>query len=229
MTGKATILLVDDDPAITEVLEPALTDAGYTVRTATDANQAFSVLAEDMVDVMVLDIQLPGISGLKLLKLIKEDPKTAGVAVLMLTLRKSESDKVTGLDTGADDYVAKPFSVKEVLARVGALIRRSRHAGQTARVLEAAGIRIDFDAFEVVVGKRKADLRPMEFALLARLMQHAGQVLTYRILSEALSEGSRIITSETLYAHVKNLRQKLGSAGDRIETIYGIGYKFKGD
>ena len=122
-----------------------------------------------------------------------------------------------------------PTTDEELLARVEALLRRSRHAGKTGRVLEAAGIRIDFDAHEVMVKNKRVDLTPLEFALLTRLAQRAGQVLTYQILSDALSEGSRIMTSESLYSHVKNLRQKLGAAGDRVETVHGIGYKFRAD
>ena len=229
MPGKATILAVDDDANITELLERSLKEAGYTVRIADNANQGFAVLTSEPVDLVLLDFQMPGISGLKLLEIIRQDARTAHLPVMMLTVRKTELDKVTGLKTGADDYLIKPFSVKELLARVEALLRRSRHAGKTGRVLEAAGIRIDFDAHEVVVKNKRVDLTPLEFALLTRLAQRAGQVLTYQILSDALSEGSRIMTSESLYSHVKNLRQKLGSAGERVETVHGIGYKFRED
>ena len=225
-TRAATILIVDDDPEVVELLGPALKAAGYKVRTAANADQAFSVLTGDMVDLLLLDYQLPGISGLKLLEILKQDPRTASLPVIMQTLRGAEADKVAGLRTGADDYLAKPFSVKELLARVEALLRRARHQGRTGRVMEAAGIRVDLDSREVTAKDKTAELTGIEFDLLVRLIQRPGQVLTYQVLSEALSEGSRIMTSENLYSHVKNLRRKLGSAGERIETVYGIGYKF---
>ena len=225
-TKAATILIVDDDPGVAELLGPALKEAGYKVRTAASADQAFAVLTGDMVDLLLLDYQLPGISGLKLLEILKQDPRTAGLPVIMQTTRGAEADKVAGLKTGADDYLAKPFSIKELLARVEALLRRARHQGRTGRVMEAAGIRVDLDSREVTAKGKMAELTGIEFDLLVRLIQRPGQVLTYQILSEALSEGSRIMTSENLYSHVKNLRRKLGPGGERIETVYGVGYKF---
>ena len=227
MAAKATILAIDDDSNVTEMLEGALKQAGYAPRIAENADQGFAILTSEPVDLVLLDFQLPGISGLKLLEIIRQDPRTAEIPVMMLTVKKSELDKVAGLKTGADDYLIKPFSVKELLARVEALLRRSRHSGRTGRLMEIAGIRIDFDAHEVAVKNKRVDLTPLEFALLARLAQRPGQVLTYQMLSDALSEGSRIMTSESLYSHVKNLRQKLGSAGNCVETVHGIGYKFR--
>ncbi|MBI3550402.1 MAG: response regulator transcription factor [Elusimicrobia bacterium] len=226
---KATILLVDDDPTVVAMVSAAVKAEGYALRTTSDANRGFAYLTEDVIDLALLDIQLPGISGLKLLELMKQDPRTAHIPVLMLTLRKAESDKVTGLKTGADDYLGKPFSVKELLARVEALLRRTRHGGKMNQVFEIAGIRVDLGAMEVRIKNKKVELTPTEMGMLVRLLQHPGQVLTYRILSEALSEGSKIITSETLYAHVNHLRDKLGASGERIETVYGVGYKFRAD
>ena len=225
-TQAATILIVDDDPEVIELLGPALKAAGYKVRAAVGADQAFAVLTGDAVDLVLLDYQLPGISGLKLLEILKQDPRTATLPVIMQTTRGAEADKVAGLKTGADDYLTKPFSIKELLARVEALLRRSRHQGRTGRVMEAGGIRVDLDSREVTVKDKTAELTLIEFDLLVRFIQRPGQVLTYQVLSEALSEGSRIMASENLYSHVKNLRRKLGSAGKRIETVYGIGYKF---
>ncbi|MBI3547671.1 MAG: response regulator transcription factor [Elusimicrobia bacterium] len=227
--GGGTVLVIDDDRAIVDVVETALKAEGYSVRTAKNADQAFATMTNDVVDMLILDVQLPGISGLKLLEIVKQDPRTSSVPVLMLTTRKSESDKVAGLKTGADDYLGKPFSVKELLARVEALLRRTRHDGRTSRVIEAGGIRIDLDGLMVTLKDKKIDLRKAEFDLLVRLMQRSGQVLTYQILSEALSDGTKVMTSENLYWHAKNLRQKLGSAGAKIETVHGIGYRFNGD
>ena len=228
MTGqKATVLVIDDDREVIDLIEPTLKDAGYRVRVAKNADQGFTLLTSDIVDLILLDVQLPGLSGFKFIEILKQEPRTAALPVLMLTSRKSESDKVTGLHAGADDYLTKPFSMRELLARVQALLRRSRHEGRVDRLLEAGGIRIDLDAREAAVDGKRVDLRRTEFDLLVRLIQRSGQVLTYQVLSEALSEGSKIMTSGNLHSQVKNLRDKLGAAGERIETVHGIGYKFR--
>lgn len=228
MTAKgAAVLVVDDDPAVIGLLEPALGAAGYRVRTASSADQAFAVISEESVDLILLDFKLPGISGLKLLEILKQDPSTASIPVIMQTTRGSEADRVAGLTTGADDYVVKPFSVKELLARVDALLRRVRHEGRSGRIIQNGGVRLDLDARTVEVEEGAVGLTSMEFDLLLRLLRRPGQVLTYQVLSAELSEGAKILTSENLYAHIKNLRRKLGRAGVRIATVYGIGYKFE--
>lgn len=228
MTAKgAAVLVVDDDPAVIGLLEPALGAAGYRVRTASSADQAFAVISEESVDLILLDFKLPGISGLKLLEILKQDPSTASIPVIMQTTRGSEADRVAGLTTGADDYVVKPFSVKELLARVDALLRRVRHEGRSGRIIQCGGVRLDLDARTVEVEEGAVGLTSMEFDLLLRMLRRPGQVLTYQVLSAELSEGARILTSENLYAHIKNLRKKLGRAGVRITTVYGIGYKFE--
>lgn len=223
---KASILITDDDPAVAEILTPALDAAGYLVQHTDNADSAFALLAGGTVDLLLLDVQLPGISGMKLLDILKENPKTARLPVIMLTLRGEESSKVRGLLGGADDYLVKPFSVPEVLARIEALLRRVRQDGNLANAVELEGIRVDFDRRDVSVAGSSVDLTPIELELLALLMRREGSVLTYQQLSEALSHGARILTSGTLYVHVKNLRRKLGSRGERIETVHGIGYKF---
>lgn len=228
MTAKgAVVLVVDDDPAVLGLLEPALGAAGFRVRTASSADQAFAVISEESVDLILLDFKLPGISGLKLLEILKQDPSTSSIPVIMQTTRGSEADRVTGLVTGADDYVVKPFSVKELLARVDALLRRVRHEGRSGRTVQCGGVRLDLDARTVEVEEGSVGLTSMEFDILLRLLRRPGQVLTYQVLSAELSEGARILTSENLYAHIKNLRRKLGGAGERIATVYGIGYKFE--
>jgi two-component system phosphate regulon response regulator PhoB len=224
---KGAVLVLDDDPAVREVVQRALRAAGYRVRTASDADEGFSILGKETIDALVLDVSLPGLSGLKFLELLRKEERTAALPVLMLTSRKTEDDKVAGLAGGADDYLTKPFSAKELCARVDALLRRTRRPAPVSRVLERSGIRVDLDGREVRVGSKRIELRPAEFDLLVHLIDHPGQVLTYQVLSEALSTGGRIMTSENLYSHAKNLRQSLGAAGGNIETVYGIGYKFR--
>lgn len=226
--ATASVLLVDDDRGILESLEPTLAHAGYSVRCARTADQAFAHMNGGVVDLVILDVELPGLSGIELLKIVRRHPKFSRVPVLMLTMHGRDSEKVTGLRTGADDYLVKPFSLKELMARVEALLRRSRHDGRPQSVLEAGGIRIDMDSREITSHDDPVELTPMEFALLTRFIERKGLVFTYQALSETLSEGARIMTSDNVHAHVKNLRRKLGKSGELIENVHGIGYKFTG-
>ncbi|MBI3506907.1 MAG: response regulator transcription factor [Proteobacteria bacterium] len=224
---KAAVLVIDDDPLIQNTVEAALKRAGYSVHTAGNADKGLAVLRSETIDAVLLDLLMPGITGLQLLEFLKKDARTARIPVLMITTQGTESDKVKGLDTGADDYLVKPFSVKELVARVAALLRRSQQGGEVAPILELGGIRIDFEGRAVYAGAKKLDLTPIEFDLLTLLMRRAGKVISYQGLSDAMSEGARVMTSQTLYNHLKNLRSKLGTKGEQIETVHGIGYKFE--
>lgn len=223
---KPSILLVDDDANLVAFLRPALREAGYQVHCVASADAAYGILAHEAVDLLLLDIRLPGITGLKLLEILKKDAKTAHLPVVLLTQKGGEFDKIKGLKTGADDYVVKPFSVGELLARMEALLRRVHHGGQTEQVIELGGIRLDFERREVTARDKNVDLTPAEFDLLALMIKQPRRVFSYRILSEALSEGGRIITSGSLYVHIKHLRSKLGPCGKLIETVHGVGYKY---
>lgn len=228
MTG-AKILLVDDSSAIAQVVVPALKQAGYAALHASDANKGFALLKRERIDLLILDIAMPGISGLQMLQLLKQDAATARLPVIMLTVHDDERLKLRSLKGGADDYVTKPFSGPELLARVEALLRRSRDQGDLQRRLEGGGVSVDLDRRDVVVKGKRVVLTGAEFELLCRLLRRKGHVLTYRALSDAMSDGGREVTSETLYAHVKNLRAKLGPAAEAIETVYGTGYRFLDD
>lgn len=223
---NATILVVDDTPSIVEMTAAALRKAGYRVEHAGDANAGVAVLKREKIDLLILDVDLPGISGMRLLQIIKEEPATARLPVIMLTVHSEEKMKLQGLTGGADDYVTKPFSMPELLARVEALLRRSRDQGEVGRRLAAGGVEVDLERREVTAAGNRIQLTAAEFELLTLLMRRKGHVLAYAVLSEALSEGGREVTSETLYAHVKNLRSKLGPAAKALETVYGTGYRF---
>ncbi len=224
MTG-AKILLVDDSTAVAQVVVPALKQAGYMAYHAPDANKGFAVLKRERIDLLLLDIDMPGISGLQMLQLLKQDEATARIPIIMFTVHEEEKLKVQGLKGGADDYIVKPFSGPELLARVEALLRRSRDQGDLQRRMEGGKISVDLDRREVKAAGKRVSLTAAEFDLLTILMRRKGHVLTYRALSDAMTDGGREVTSETLYAHVKNLRAKLGAA-DAIETVYGTGYRF---
>ncbi|MBI3549507.1 MAG: response regulator transcription factor [Elusimicrobia bacterium] len=226
-TQSATILLVEDDKTIARVVEPALTQAGYSVRWAQTADQAFGFMTGGVIDAVLLDRDLPGISGIELIKIVRNTPSVARVPIIMMTVHGKEADKVSGLMTGADDYMVKPFSVKELLARVAAQLRRSRFDGVPQDLIEAGGVRIDLRTRQVSAGAASLELTPMEFDLLTRLAERRGVVLTYQAISETLSEGSKILNSENIHNHVKNLRRKLGAHADVLETVHGIGYRFR--
>ncbi|MBI4423907.1 MAG: response regulator transcription factor [Elusimicrobia bacterium] len=223
---NASILLVDDSQTIADLVVPALKKAGYRVRHAGDADRGLAALKREPADLLLLDVDLPGVSGLRLLQILKEEPATAQLPVIMLTVHEEEKVKLQGLKGGADDYVVKPFSVPELLARVEALLRRARDRGEVNRRLESRGVSVDLERREVTAAGKRVQLTPAEYELLCFMLRRKGHVLTYAALSEALSEGGREVTSETLYAHVKNLRAKLGPTADRIETVYGAGYRF---
>ncbi|MBI4422439.1 MAG: response regulator transcription factor [Elusimicrobia bacterium] len=227
MTAGARVLLVEDEGAIAAVVRESLEQAGYEVRHAADADAAFSLLEREPFDIVLLDIRLPGIPGTKLLEIWRADARTAGLPILMLTALADPAQKAKGLRAGADDYLAKPFATEELLARVEALLRRSRRPEQgPGGLLAGGGISVDLARREASVKGRRIALRPLEFNLLALLMRRSGFALTYAGLSEQLSEGGRLMTSDNLYAHVKNLRHALGRAAGSIVTVHGIGYKF---
>ncbi len=225
---KTSVLLVDDDKSLSDLVVSAVRQANYKVTRAENASEALEFLSHEKADIILLDIQLPGISGIKMLEMLKENPRTAGLPVIMLTVLGEESHKVRGLKGGADDYLTKPFSTKELLARMEALLRRTNNHGHTRTILEAGGLKVDVDAQEATFKKKRLPLTKAEFNLLAYFIRRKGFVLSYENLADAMIEGAddRIVTSETLYTHVKNLRKKMGGAAKMIESTRGVGYKF---
>lgn len=229
MSAKtAAALIVDDDPNVARLLGDALSDAGYSARSAGTVEQARAIL-EGEIDVILLDVNLPGASGLELLKLVRASRRHACVPVLLVTARGSVDEKVNGLDAGADDYLAKPFSILELLARVEALLRRARYAGGTPGVLTAGAIRVDLNAREAWADGARVPVTSTEFAILARLVERRGAVLAYDVLSESLSTESRFLAPDNVRWHMNMLRRKLGRRGSAIETLRGIGYRLKAE
>lgn len=223
---NGAVLLVDDDASVAALIKSDVTKAGYSIHHAKNADSGFAHLVSEKVDLAILDIQLPGISGLALLEMIKKDPRTAKIPVIMLTLRGEEEFKLQGLRGGADDYLVKPFSTKELIARIEAVLRRTRHEGRMDPVLEVDSIRIEYEKRLVKVNGKTIELTGSEFDLLALVARRPGHVFTYAMISDHLSTSERILNSENIHVHVKNLRRKLGSRRELIETVYGIGYRF---
>jgi len=221
----ANILVVEDDPAIIELLAYNLEAAGYRVATATSAEDGRLLLSEQAFDALLLDWMLPGMSGIDLCTAIRRAGKHPTMPILMLTARGEETDKVRGLSTGADDYVVKPFSVPELLARLRALLRRAAPERINA-VLVHGAIRLDRDAHLVTRAGRMIDLGPTEFKLLEALLETTGRVLSRAQLIDRVWGNTAEIDERTIDVHVGRLRKALirGDEPDPIRTVRGAGY-----
>ena len=224
------VLVVEDEPDILALIVHHLTKDGFRCRTAADGAEALARLRAGPPDLIVLDLMLPGIDGLELTRRLRGEPAWAAVPIIMLTAKADEVDRVVGLEIGADDYVAKPFSPKELLARVRAVLRRARPS-DVARVFEGGGIALDPARHRVTVAGAPVDLTRREFDLLHALMGSAGRVLSREFLLGRVWGYSRAdeIESRTVDVHVRRLRAKLGDAGRRIATVKAVGYRFEGD
>ena len=225
---QTTILIVEDEPSISELLRFMLQDANYAVTLAYDAKQALAHIAKALPDAVLLDWMLPDSSGLALLSQLRDDSRTATLPIIMLTARGMEEDKVKGLDHGADDYVTKPFSPKELVARIQALLRRKTpELGK--KILVHGAIRIDTERFEVTVDTVPVDLDQSEFKLLRFLAAHPDRIFSRAQLLDKVWGDHTFIEERTIDVHIMRLRKSLGAAADNIKTIRGIGYKLSSE
>ena len=224
----AFILVVEDEADLQQILAYNLRQAGHEVVTAPNGEAALILVRQRAPDLIVLDLMLPGISGTDVCRSVKNDPATRNVAVLMLTAKGSEIDRVVGFELGADDYVVKPFSVRELALRIAAILRRQQAAtadGGT-RASEFGKLRIDRDAHRVWVEGDEAPLTALEFRLLCLLFDRRDRVQSRAALLDDVWGVSSDLETRTVDTHVKRLREKLGSAGSYIETVRGVGYRF---
>jgi len=228
MAAVARLLLVEDDDDIREPLTRALGREGYEVETAVDGPGAVALATRETFDLMVLDLGLPGFDGLEVCRRVREI--RPALLVLMLTARVDEIDLVVGLDSGADDYVGKPFRVAELLARIRALLRRGERTRPSGTQTVHGDLRVDGPGRRVWVGANEIDLAPKEFDLLAVLVREAGTVVTREHLIDEVWDEHWFGPTKTLDMHVSSLRRKLGddSAAPRfISTVRGVGYRFE--
>ncbi|HET8772968.1 MAG TPA: response regulator transcription factor, partial [Thermoanaerobaculia bacterium] len=214
------ILLVEDDPKTREMVALYLQREGYDVATAEDGVRALEVAKEREPHLVVLDLMLPRMDGLAVCRALRESPSVPGI--IMVTARTTEDDKLTGLDLGADDYVTKPFSPRELMARVRAVLRRAAEED----VVEIAGITIDRVRREVRAGDAEVPLTPTEYRLLDALATAAGRTFTRQELVDRAFGEDYDGLDRTVDVHIKNLRRKLGAAGEAVATVFGVGYKF---
>jgi two-component system, OmpR family, phosphate regulon response regulator PhoB len=224
---QCTVLVVEDEPAIQELIAAHLQDAGHRVLRAADVSEAEAHLRRALPDVVLLDWMLPGRSGLDFARALRAASRTKDVPIIMLTARAEEREKVAALEAGADDYVTKPFSPRELMARIKAVLRR-RAPHATADVVEIEGLRLNPAAHEVVSGKRKLELGPTEFRLLHFLMTHRDRVYSRAQLLDAVWGDHVFIEERTVDVHVRRLRAALEATGHDtlIETVRSAGYRF---
>lgn len=240
MTANASVLVVEDEASLRETLEYNLRREGYHVTTASDGLEALRMIRQDQPDLVVLDLMLPGMDGLELCRTIRQEMT---VPILMLTARVDEIDRVVGLEVGADDYMTKPFSMRELMARVKALLRRVRMSreegaaedGETAQqrhsALRFGNLVIDQDRHQVTLDGEALELRPKEYDLLLFLARHQGMVLSRDLILERVWDWSYSGGSRTVDVHVRWLREKVEedpSDPQRILTVRGVGYRFEG-
>jgi len=227
---NANILVVEDEPDIAALLAFHLARESYRVRTVASGSEAIQAIESGVPDLVLLDLMLPGISGLEVLREIRRRDGWADLPVVLLTARKEEADRLEGLRLGADDYVSKPFSPQEVVLRVGAVLRRVRQPPPTrdgGRVIRLGPFLLDVEAKRAEVNGQEMDLTPTEFRLLQVLMERRGRVQTRRHLLEAVWEVTARIATRTVDMHVQRLRAKSGEGAEWIETVRGFGYRFR--
>ena len=222
-SAGAQILVVEDDATQREILVYNLRKQGYEVRFAADGDEAELELAEGVPDLILLDWMMPGVSGLELARRIRKGADTREVPVIMLTARAEEEDVIRGLDVGADDYITKPYSVSELLARVRSILRRSKSGG--ADVLQVGTIELSVQAHRVYVSGVEVALGPLEFKLLRTLMERSGRVFERDQLLDKVWGRDADVVSRTVDVHIGRLRNSLGAeAGAQIRTVRGVGY-----
>jgi two-component system phosphate regulon response regulator PhoB len=222
------VLVVDDEADIVALVAYHLAKTGYKVSTASSGADALALARQERPALMVLDLMLPGMSGYEVLQQVRQDAALRDMAVLMLTARREEADRIQGLSLGADDYLTKPFSPQELVLRVGAILRRVGAGVVTGDALAVGPVQIDRAAHRVTLDGAEIDLTPTEYKLLVTLAERRGRVQARAHLLETVWEAAPDIQTRTVDMHIQRLRTKLGPAGDLIETVRGFGYRIKG-
>lgn len=220
------ILVVDDEADVTDLLAYHLKSKGYEVVALNDANGSLGAARSFVPDLVILDVMMPDLTGIQICRLLRADPQLKNVPVIFLTAKAEEGDRIQGLEIGADDYVCKPFSTKELMLRVQSILRRSQEAGAgPVKQLQVGEIGVDVERHEVTVHGERVELTATEFKLLRLLMERRGRVQTREHLLLNVWNYETEIETRTVDTHVRRLREKLGSEADWIETIRGVGYR----
>ena len=222
----AKILVVDDEPDALDLVAFNLKQAGLEVVTADDGAAALKRAREVVPDLILLDLMLPEVDGLEVCKQLRRDPATSSIPIIMLTAKAAEIDRVLGLELGADDYVTKPFSPRELVLRVKNLIRRRSETSETPDQLVFGEMTVDIPRHQVTVGRKRVELTATEFKLLTTLALRRGRVQSRDQLLQDVWEYDAVIDTRTVDTHMRRLREKLGSAARFLDTVRGVGYRF---
>ncbi len=226
--AEARILVVDDEPDILRVLVYHLSREGYRVSTAVNGPGALSAAERELPELIVLDLMLPGMDGYEVLTALRGQERTAQIPVILLTARRDEDERIRGFEVGADDYITKPFSARELVLRVEALLRRvAAEPVVPSRRISVGPVELDREARRAFSGGKEMDLTHLEYRLLEVLLERRGRVQSRRQLLQAAWETNADIETRTVDMHVARLRSKLGEAGSLIETVRSVGYRFR--
>lgn len=230
-TGRVMpkVLVVDDEPDVVELISFNLKGAGLEVVSAADGAEAVRLARFHLPQLILLDLMLPEIGGLEVCKLLRRDPATAEIPIIMLTAKAAEIDRVLGLELGADDYVTKPFSPRELVLRVKKLLQRREGSEKKAERFESGDLAVDIPRHLVTVSGQKVDLTATEFKLLITLMERRGRVQSREQLLQDVWQYDNIIDTRTVDTHMRRLREKLGRAARYLDTVRGVGYRFAED
>ena len=225
---SVSVLVIEDEPDIRKTIDYNLSKESYKVIQAASIAEGEKAIAENDIDVGILDLMLPDGSGLTLCRDIKSNSRTKDITIIILTAKADEVDRVVGFELGADDYVIKPFSVRELILRVKAILKRGTSAKDTAEESSYSfgDLRLNFDAYQVFINDSEIGLTALEFRLLKHLIDRRGRVQTWDQLLEEVWGYSSSVTTRTVDTHIKRLREKLGPIGNYIQTIRGVGYRF---
>ncbi|HYR57631.1 MAG TPA: response regulator [Chthoniobacteraceae bacterium] len=224
-TANKRILVAEDEPDVLSLVASNLTSAGFNVIKAENGLVALNQAKETLPSLIVLDLMLPELSGLEVCKLLKKEPQTSQIPIIMLTAKAEEVDRIVGLELGADDYVTKPFSPRELVLRVKSVMRRASAAVEPNDFLTLGEIRVDRSRYEVTVHAKRVDFTATEFKLLAVLIERRGRVQSRDTLLNDVWGYESAIDTRTVDTHIRRLREKLGKAADCIQTIRGFGYR----
>ncbi len=225
---RRRIIIVDDEPDILELTSLHLNKAGFEAKSFQDGESFFNYIKRNIPDLIILDLMLPDADGLEICKYLKKQDKFSSIPIIMLTAKADETDKIIGLELGADDYVTKPFSPKELVARAKAVLRRKEPVQELEKIEIGNILTLDLKKYEAFVEREKIKLTPTEFRILKILSERKGWVFSRdKILEHLWGEERKTVLDRTIDVHIKNLREKLGKAGKFIKNIRGVGYKLE--
>lgn len=224
---KGTILVIDDEPDLVELVQFNLNKEGYEIIVAQDGRSGLEIALKLVPNLVVLDLMMPEMDGLEVCRQLRSDPRTRQIPIIMLTAKAAEADRIVGLELGADDYLTKPFSPRELVARVRALLRRASSSQESPKVIRQGELLIDLTRHEVSYQGKGVTLTPTEFRILHFMVARPGRVLSRDQIIDAAVGNEMAVFDRTIDVHIAAIRRKLGAAGDRVETIRGFGYKWR--